>query len=119
MKDFLNFTNDFFSVANDENKVKNQAELPYYSKYLLLAAYFASYNPATTDRRFFTKKSAGRMSKRTKHSIKAAKNLDKKFLGKKFFHPVSLLKMRGMNGRQIGENLSLDIYTLKHDYTVL
>lgn len=71
-------------MGNDENKVKNQAELPYYSKYLLLAAYFASYNPATTDRRFFTKKSCGRMSKRAKQSAKAAKNLDKKFLGKKY-----------------------------------
>ena len=30
-------------------------ELPYYSKYLLLAAYFASYNPAKTDKRFFSK----------------------------------------------------------------
>ncbi|KAJ8381753.1 hypothetical protein SKAU_G00025310 [Synaphobranchus kaupii] len=30
-------------------------ELPYYSKYLLIAAYLASYNPARTDRRFFLK----------------------------------------------------------------
>ncbi|XP_063998586.1 origin recognition complex subunit 5 isoform X2 [Pogoniulus pusillus] len=30
-------------------------ELPYYSKFLLIAAYLASYNPVRTDKRFFTK----------------------------------------------------------------
>jgi len=30
-------------------------ELPYYSKYLLIAAYIASYNPAKSDRKFFAK----------------------------------------------------------------
>ncbi|CAN9508399.1 unnamed protein product [Ophioblennius macclurei] len=30
-------------------------ELPYYSKFLLIAAYLASYNPARTDKRFFMK----------------------------------------------------------------
>lgn len=32
-----------------------QMELPFYSKFLLIAAYLASYNPARTDRRFFMK----------------------------------------------------------------
>ncbi|XP_040591085.1 origin recognition complex subunit 5 isoform X2 [Mesocricetus auratus] len=32
-------------------------ELPYYSKFILIAAYLASYNPARTDRRFFLKTS--------------------------------------------------------------
>ena len=35
--------------------VARSLELPYYSKYLLLAAYIASYNPAKTDKRFFSK----------------------------------------------------------------
>ena len=35
--------------------VASSLELPYYSKYLLLAAYIASYNPAKTDKRFFSK----------------------------------------------------------------
>ena len=30
-------------------------ELPYFSKFLLIAAYLASYNPAKVDRRFFAK----------------------------------------------------------------
>ncbi|KAG7455968.1 hypothetical protein MATL_G00246690 [Megalops atlanticus] len=33
----------------------DHVELPYYSKFLLIAAYLASYNPARTDRRFFLK----------------------------------------------------------------
>ncbi|XP_067948642.1 origin recognition complex subunit 5-like [Watersipora subatra] len=37
-------------------------ELPYFSKYLLIAAYLASYNPAKSDRRFFVK-NAGKMKK--------------------------------------------------------
>jgi len=69
----------------DADQIKAQVELPYYSKYLLLASYYASYNPATTDRRFFAKKSFGRMSKRMKHSTKSAKDIDKKFLGPKPF----------------------------------
>ena len=30
-------------------------ELPYYSKFLLIAAYLASYNPAKSDKKFFSK----------------------------------------------------------------
>ena len=32
-----------------------QMELPYYSKFLLIASYIASYNPPKTDKRFFMK----------------------------------------------------------------
>ncbi|XP_043194961.1 origin recognition complex subunit 5-like [Amphibalanus amphitrite] len=42
-------------------------ELPFYSKFLLIAAYLASYNPAKSDRRFFVKrtgKGAGRLKAR-------------------------------------------------------
>lgn len=35
--------------------VVSSLELPYYSKYLLISAYIASYNPAKTDKRFFSK----------------------------------------------------------------
>ena len=31
-------------------------ELPFYSKFLLIAAYLASYNPAKSDRRFFVRR---------------------------------------------------------------
>ena len=39
-------------------------ELPYCSKFLLIAAYIASYNPPKTDKRFFLK-NAGKIRKRT------------------------------------------------------
>ena len=42
-------------VASSVGGVVSSLELPYYSKYLLLAAYIASYNPAKTDKRFFSK----------------------------------------------------------------
>lgn len=44
---------------------RSHVELPYYSKFLLIAAYLASYNPAKTDKRFFAKH-AGKMSKKSK-----------------------------------------------------
>lgn len=34
---------------------RSHIELPFYSKFLLIASYFASYNPAKTDKRFFSK----------------------------------------------------------------
>ncbi|XP_033646773.1 origin recognition complex subunit 5-like [Asterias rubens] len=52
-----------------------QIELPFYSKYLLIAAYLASYNPARYDRRFFSKhhgkikKSAVNRKKETSHQL--------------------------------------------------
>ena len=42
-------------VASSAGGVVSSLELPHYSKYLLLAAYIASYNPAKTDKRFFSK----------------------------------------------------------------
>ena len=35
--------------------LRTKVELPFYSKYLLIAAYLSSYNPAKTDKRFFAK----------------------------------------------------------------
>ncbi|KAK7071439.1 Origin recognition complex subunit 5, partial [Halocaridina rubra] len=46
------------SLSQDLPSIKSSGtkiELPYYSKFLLIAAYLASYNPARTDRRFFIK----------------------------------------------------------------
>lgn len=78
-------TSQWESMNSESKMEKVQVDLPYYAKYLLIAAYFASYNPANTDRRFFTKKSAGKLSKRAKTTLKAAKNQDKKLLGPKAF----------------------------------
>lgn len=50
---------------------KHYLELPFLTKFLLLAAYVASYNPASSDRRFFAKRSA-KLSGRAKHAAKTA-----------------------------------------------
>uniref|UniRef100_A0A6Q2X9B7 Origin recognition complex subunit 5 n=1 Tax=Esox lucius TaxID=8010 RepID=A0A6Q2X9B7_ESOLU len=44
-----------FSLSLPGLSAHGHVELPYYSKFLLIAAYLASYNPARTDRRFFLK----------------------------------------------------------------
>ena len=51
--------------------VKNRVnvELPFFSKFLLAAAYIASYNPQSTDRRFFCK-NAGKLRKSIKQMKK-------------------------------------------------
>jgi len=54
-------------------KSRVNVELPFFSKFLLAAAYIASYNPQSTDRRFFCK-NAGRLRK----SIKQMKKLKDK-----------------------------------------
>ncbi|MPD06133.1 Origin recognition complex subunit 5 [Portunus trituberculatus] len=47
-----------------------QVELPLYSRYLLIAAHLASYNPARTDRRFFMKQHG--KQRKTQASIKVS-----------------------------------------------
>ncbi|XP_046864696.1 origin recognition complex subunit 5-like isoform X2 [Xenia sp. Carnegie-2017] len=64
----------------------SSVELPYYSKYLLIASYLASYNPAKTDRQFFCK--TGR--KLTKQAKVAAKTFVKKSCHLKGPHPFIL-----------------------------
>ncbi|KAI0224433.1 Origin recognition complex subunit 5 [Lamellibrachia satsuma] len=60
-------------------------ELPYYSKYLLIAAYIASYNPAKSDRKFFAKHS-GRVNKRVEmNSHKKQEQTNNQLLGPKPF----------------------------------
>jgi len=42
-------------------------ELPFYTKYLLISAYIASFNPPASDKRFFLK-NAGKMKKKVKNA---------------------------------------------------
>lgn len=58
----------YFSVLGVS--VRSYIELPFYTKYLLIAAYLASYNPAHTDRRFFTKQGRRGISNRAKAAAK-------------------------------------------------
>ncbi|GAB1606625.1 origin recognition complex subunit 5-like [Argonauta hians] len=61
---------------------RNHLELPFYSKYLLTAAYLASYNPAKTDRRFFSKKSTKALGA---HCKKKGARTSSHLLGPKLF----------------------------------
>eukprot|EP00795_Rhopilema_esculentum_P011675 gene11675-21930_t len=72
--------------GNMEDYVKPKAilELPFLSKYLLIAAYLASHNPSRSDRRYFCKQTSGKMSRRAKTSIKTAAS-DGKVTGPKAF----------------------------------
>ncbi|KAG0710203.1 Origin recognition complex subunit 5 [Chionoecetes opilio] len=58
-------------------------ELPLYSRYLLIAAHLASYNPARTDRRFFMKHHG--KQRKTQASIKAKERCSSHLLGPKTF----------------------------------
>ncbi|XP_068750638.1 origin recognition complex subunit 5-like isoform X1 [Montipora capricornis] len=68
------------SLSDNENweepgvSVRAHIELPFYTKYLLIAAYLASYNPAHTDRRFFTKQGKRSLSNRAKAAAKGKKS---------------------------------------------
>ncbi|KAK2142214.1 hypothetical protein LSH36_984g00054 [Paralvinella palmiformis] len=64
-------------------------ELPFFSKYLLIAAYLASYNPAKSDKRFFAKH-AGKINKKTQIARQKTQNeriiRSLFFVGESFIH---------------------------------
>ncbi|KAF2346899.1 Origin recognition complex subunit 5 [Trinorchestia longiramus] len=60
-----------------------KVELPFYSKYLLIAAYLASYNPAKSDRRFFLKHHG--KQKKTQAMMKAKERSCSQLTGPKQF----------------------------------
>lgn len=62
---------------------RSHVELPFYSKYLLIAAYLASYNPAKSDKKFFAKHS-GKGGKKTM-AIKKHERTSNHMLGPKPF----------------------------------
>uniref|UniRef100_A0A0B7A6K7 Origin recognition complex subunit 5 n=1 Tax=Arion vulgaris TaxID=1028688 RepID=A0A0B7A6K7_9EUPU len=62
---------------------RSHVELPYYSKFLLIAAYLASYNPMKCDRRFFAKYTE-KVSKRSK-LVKKKERASNHLLGPKVF----------------------------------
>uniref|UniRef100_A0A3Q2DE36 Origin recognition complex subunit 5 n=1 Tax=Cyprinodon variegatus TaxID=28743 RepID=A0A3Q2DE36_CYPVA len=52
---YLREVSSVISLSCKGLSAHTHVELPYYSKFLLIAAYLASYNPARTDKRFFLK----------------------------------------------------------------
>ena len=70
---------------------KSPVELPFYGKYLLIAAYLASYNPAKCDKRFFVRRTE-KLSKRAKLAgLKKNERTSNQLLGPKPFPHDRLL----------------------------
>ena len=54
--EFANSIQSLSSIGpNISNPNRLNIELPFYSKFLIIAAFLASYNPAKSDKRFFVK----------------------------------------------------------------
>jgi len=66
-----------------------KVELPYYSKFLLVSAYLASYNPQKTDKRFFVKHHG--KQRKTSSSIMAKDKFNSQLTGPKAFPLERLL----------------------------
>ncbi len=74
------------TLMGEEFKSKRlNVELPFFSKFLLLAAFLASYNPASTDKKFFMRgRTGGRVIKKSKRKQQAHKK-SSQLLGPKMF----------------------------------
>ncbi|KAG7169872.1 Origin recognition complex subunit 5-like [Homarus americanus] len=70
-------------VALVKAGLTSKMELPFYSKFLLIAAYLASYNPARTDKRYFMKHHG--KQRNTKAKIKAKERSSSQLVGPKPF----------------------------------
>lgn len=57
------------SEASQNVVARSHIELPVYSKFLLIAAYLASYNPVKSDKRFFSK-TAGKIGRKSHGALK-------------------------------------------------
>jgi len=74
------------SMMGEESKSKRlNVELPFFSKYLLLAAYLSSYNPQSTDKRFFMQRKSGRVVKKSKSTKQQSHLRSSQLLGPKMF----------------------------------
>lgn len=87
--------------------ISRACELPFYSKYLLIAAFLASYNPAKTDKRFFVKHHG--KQRKTSQSIKAKERLNSQLTGPKPF-PLERLLAIFYNIVEEGVSPSAPIY---------
>jgi len=71
------------------NAARLTVELPFYSKFLLIAAFLASYNPVKADKRFFTKHHG--KQRKTASSIRAKERMNSQLTGPKTFPLERLL----------------------------
>jgi len=73
------------AAAPTSSTMSGELELPYLSKYLLIAAYLASYNPASTDVRVFAKRAGKKRRKLRGPQKKTAAKVPQHLLGPKAF----------------------------------
>lgn len=74
--DFLQPDHQMSREIESTTKLALSFELPFYAKYMLIAAYLASYNPVKYDKHIFMKQSSKRRKKL--RSIKKARDVQKK-----------------------------------------
>ncbi|XP_023328261.1 origin recognition complex subunit 5-like isoform X2 [Eurytemora carolleeae] len=90
------------------NPTRLSVELPFYSKFLLISAYLASYNPAKTDKRFFVKHHG--KQRKTSQSIKAKEKFNSQLTGPKQF-PLERMLAIFYNVIEERVNPTANIYT--------
>jgi len=87
------FSNSIQSLSSVGPTISNvnriTIELPFYSKFLLIAAFLASYNPAKSDKRFFVKHHG--KQRKTASSIRTKEKLNSQLTGPKPFPLERLL----------------------------
>ena len=87
------FSNSIQSLSSIGPTISNvnriTIELPFYSKFLLIAAFLASYNPAKSDKRFFVKHHG--KQRKTASSIRTKEKLNSQLTGPKPFPLERLL----------------------------
>ena len=90
LEDFSNGIQSLSSIGPSISNVNRiTIELPFYSKFLLIAAFLASYNPAKSDKRFFVKHHG--KQRKTVSSMRTKEKLNSQLTGPKPFPLERLL----------------------------
>ena len=111
--DFANSIQSLSSGPGISNPHRLNIELPFYSKFLIIAAFLASYNPAKSDKRFFVKHHG--KQRKSMASIKAKEKLNSQLTGPKPF-PLERLLAIFYNIVEEEVNPSATIYSQVHGH---
>ena len=115
LEDFSNSIQSLSSVGPSISNVSRiTIELPFYSKFLLIAAFLASYNPAKSDKRFFVKHHG--KQRKTASSIKTKEKLNSQLTGPK---PFPLERLLAIFYNIVEEQVAIVVITLYWSYTDL
>ena len=102
------FSNSIQSLSSIGPTISNvnriTIELPFYSKFLLIAAFLASYNPAKSDKRFFVKHHG--KQRKTASSVRTKEKLNSQLTGPK---PFPLERLLAIFYNIVEEQVSFDL----------